>query len=934
VVRKRLSRDRTRKVSLKAENASLRARVSALEHQLARGLATSGKDNLVADRGSALAGSSSGSLLMAGGTIQGDVYLGSSPTHSTEAVAIYRRVLIARQRHVHVRALLPGASDASAELRRPDLAQVYVALDTTTLAEFQPIPGKTAPLRGPTQRRGRDAEIGSAYFVDVVPVSALEAAVRCRRLILLGDPGSGKSTFVNHLGLCLAADVLEPSAGWIQRLPQWPHSENGLIPIPVVLRDFGRTSALREGAPGSPAVLWNFIVRQLEQQNLAFAVDPLEKALERGEALLLFDGLDEVIGVKERALVRDAVHVFMERYPLCRAIATCRTLSYRADGDAAALKGWETFELAPLNDSQIERFVTAWCSELGRLGALRAEEVAPETRALQRAVRRPDIRRLAPNPLLLTVMAVFHAYSGRLPDQRAQLYEDTINLLLWQWEQARASTPGDEPLLRQLLREASKSDADLYRTLAALAFKVHTAGSGVAGQSCADIMEADLQRDLAAMHPAGSKDWATKVIDAVRLRAGLLIERTSGIFAFPHRTFQEYLAGAHLAGRGNFASEALALVRRDLSLARDVLLLAVGKQVHVNKEVDRPLQLVDALCPVQSTNEADAWWRASLAGEILSEIGIETARNGAGGKELCNRVRFRLAELIEVEGLPARERVLAGDALATLEDPRFRPDAWCLPSDGMLGFVHVPSGRFIMGSEKSRDRHALDLELPQHKPNQPGYFISRFPVTVAQYRAFLVDADMKWSGEHSRREPANRPVTKVKYSEALAYCSWLDQRLRAMEALPSTLKKALQYGRVTLPSEAEWEKAARGGDGRIYPWGQKWRSETCNTGEMGIGDKCAVGCFPSGRSPYGCDDMSGNVWEWTRSLPVPYPYSSETQTVGGREPVGSARRILRGTSFGFVSWTARCAHRASAPADDRLDTVGFRMVLSPGPFGR
>ena len=905
---------------LAAKNAELLAKVAALEAQLAaaaqagQGSSVAGDGNRIADRGGIMAGNLATGFLMTGGTLQGDVYIGEPTTDPREALAIYRQVLVSRHSHLHLRGIVPSSPDDKRTERRPDLAEVYVALDTKSLDE---------PAEGLGKKRERPEAM------ERKPLSALAAAIRNRQLVLLGDPGSGKSTFVAHLGLCLAAHALFPSDGWLNRLPGWPQAESHLVPLPVVLRDFARSPALRQGTE-DPSALWDFLVEQLKRQNLAFAAKPIAAALERGEALLILDGLDEIAGVEDRGRVRDAVLAFAERYPRCRLIATCRTLSYQMGPGGVALPGLPAFELAPFDEAQIDRFITAWYAELGRLGAVRSEDVEPETRALQAAVRRPDIQRLAPNPLLLAVMAAFHAHRGRLPDQRAQLYEDTINLLLWNWEQARASAPGEDPVLRQLLREAGKTDADLYRTLARRAFIVHLQGGGE-GDGPADIAETDLEKDLANLHPGHSKDWAAKVIEAIRLRAGLLVERTSGIFAFPHRTFQEYLAGAHLAGLGNFATEALELAKRDLPLCREMLLLAVGKQVHVNKEVERPLYLAGVLCPAEAIEDAQAWRFASLAGEILAEIGVDTARTSAGGEDLCQRVRWRLVALIEGEKLPARDRAAAGDALAAIGDPRFRgPEEWCLPADDMLRFVEIPAGPFLMGSDRSRDSQAGPDEMPQHRVELPAFWMARFLVTVGQFRSFVQATGRKLEDEAGLRAPATRPMTTVSLDEALAYCAWLDQVLRSWSGLPAKPKVALDRGKVTLPSEAEWEKAARGADGRIYPWVGEWNPERANTYEAGIGSTSAAGCFGSGRSQFGCEDMCGNVWEWTRSRYQPYPYPAQAKARAKREaPGGSEARVVRGASFFHSQWLARAAYRLNLLPVDRFYFLGFRVVVSP-----
>ena len=179
-----------------------------------------------------------------------------------------------------------------------------------------------------------------------------------------------------------------------------------------------------------------------------------------------------------------------------------------------------------------------------------------------------------------------------------------------------------------------------------------------------------------------------------------------------------------------------------------------------------------------------------------------------------------------------------------------------------------------MGSRKD-DPQSRDNEWEQHPVDLPDHWIARCPVTVAQFRSFTEQAGYAPQDPDSLRDPDTRPVRWVTWFEALAYCRWLDGRLVevAREQVNTGSREGLWLGlaggslHVTLPSEAEWEKAARGADKpRQYPWGEEYDPDKANTEESGIGTTSAVGCFPGGASPYGVQDMSGNVWEWTRSL--------------------------------------------------------------------
>src|SRR5262249_43674909 len=155
-------------------------------------------------------------------------------------------------------------------------------------------------------------------------LSALQASIMNRQMVLLGDPGSGKSTFLSHLVLCLAAHGLEPQAGWLTSLPNGPLDEAAIVPICVILRGFARSLSERIHK-AEPEHLWNFIRDRLTAQNLAFAAEILHDKLEQGQAILLLDGLDEIPTTAQRTFVREAIMACARRYDKCRTIITCRT---------------------------------------------------------------------------------------------------------------------------------------------------------------------------------------------------------------------------------------------------------------------------------------------------------------------------------------------------------------------------------------------------------------------------------------------------------------------------------------------------------------------------------------------------------------------------------------------------------------------------------
>jgi len=257
----------------------------------------------------------------------------------------------------------------------------------------------------------------------------------------------------------------------------------------------------------------------------------------------------------------------------------------------------------------------------------------------------------------------------------------------------------------------------------------------------------------------------------------------------------------------------------------------------------------------------------------------------------------------------------------------FRTDAWFLPDDDLLGFVEIPAGPFLMGSNPTDDPEAFDNERWSVRSSQgtvqlPSYFIGRYEVTVAQFAAFIAATGFGGSID-ALRDPPNHPVSSVSWPDALSYCRWLDATLRDSPLTPPALQSRLAAGwRVTLPSESEWERAARGIDNRIYPWGNQARPDRANYANESTQP---VGSFLCPECPFGLRDMSGNVWEWTRSPYQPYPFDPTND----RDQLDAdALWIMRGGSFTDPARNVRAAVRGGGDPGARRPFMGFRLVIT------
>jgi formylglycine-generating enzyme required for sulfatase activity len=748
------------------------------------------------------------------------------------------------------------------------------------------------------------------------PFSAMDAANFNDRLVLLGDPGSGKSTFVSFLALCLAGAVVEAENGWLDHLEKQGWGHGALLPVRVVLREFAE--ALPSGTEGNARVLGDFIEAEVTRHGCTDTA-PLQQALDHGDVFLMLDGLDEVPNDKREA-VRDAITDFMGAHPKMRVIVTCRILSYTN-------KVWQIPDLpaetlAPFNWDQIDQFVGAWyrASQAARL----IEPDLAETRIgdLKKALRDNQLEGPASNPMLLTVMALVHNHTGSLPRENARLYAECVELLMFRWK------PVDAGWLKD---ELNAREDDIYRALWELAYAAHEEQADKDGP--ADITESTV---IGVMRKRfGDIQKAQTFCDYVEERAGLLVGRGESrdgwkVFTFPHRTFQEYLAGCHIANgrrslRRRFKEKALAGAGW-----REVLRLAAGHLVFNDTDIE---STIDAVAPlIELEPESDEHWRAVwLAGEIFNLIGGERVATDEEGRDLLPQAQHQLAALISEGQLDPVERAAAGRTLSILGDPR--PGVG-LRDDGLpdIDWVEISAGPFQMGNDKAQDDQAYDDELPQITVDLPTYYMARYPVTYKQYQAFIDAEDgfhnpQWWDGlaasdEHKQSPDEqyfkywNHPREDVSWYDAVAFCRWLSAKVGY---------------EVRLPTEAEWEKAARGADGRIYPYGDEFDSAKGNTSDTGIRQTSAVGMFRDPALPYGLLDMSGNVFEWCMTK-WGWKYVDGIDAMDNT-PEGDNVRVVRGGSFGDALRYARCAFRNFDTPDNRSYSQGFRVVCSRPPSG-
>jgi len=759
-----------------------------------------------------------------------------------------------------------------------------------------------------------------------------------RRLVVLGPPGSGKTTLLDYLTLVFAGHV--PSV-LRERLGR---------PLPF----FARLRSLGEEGAGSVLELLS------SSTPVKLPEGYVERRLRRGGSIVLLDGLDEVLDQDLHRRAAEGISSLVREYPENGYIVTCRVAGWRNQ-----LPDFRTYEIRELSDDDVRQFVGAWYREVLRTQKANLLGASPDPKDLRKAEDdafvdareraealckslsgNEGLRRIARTPLILSLITLVHYHRvADLPKGRAQLYEKCLEILLELWDLSE----------KHLKPAETASLKGKLLVLKELAF--HYLRD--------DLLEADLKTLDDVVTPLlpelGTEVSARALIEQIWQRSGILVELALGRYGFAHRALQDYLAAAYvveneqddvllrhaaeerwreviLIGVGLAPKERArrlvsaflaegddpALEMAGLSLAEDV---QVGEDLR-EKVRQRLLERLDA------EETADAFGR--LAGALLTgdpQTAHEWIRRVFEGRdpELRSRVLKLLPALGEerVGGIAPllvkliatgdEEPVIRATAARTLAELAVEPDgttwaalekargdaselvkaaavqAWCeLGRYEELGLVKVPAGEFVMGSDD------YERERPQHVLFLPTFYIGRYPVTVSEFQAFVEESGFEVKDPDSLKRESNHPVIKVDWNEASSYARY--------------------YG-YALPSEAEWEKAARGTDGRRFPWGNEWRMNCANTREYwGMGRSVLarlrvrgrfgttpVGQFsPVGDSPYGCADMSGNVWEWTRSQYRDYPYDPHD----GREKHDkTSSLVLRGASFASRRDSVRCANR-------------------------
>ncbi|MBI5305492.1 MAG: SUMF1/EgtB/PvdO family nonheme iron enzyme [Chloroflexi bacterium] len=847
-----------------------------------------------------------------------------------------------------LRALSAGDSH-----RREEIYLTEMILDKTHARWdrlYLPLAGRLGPAQMPsdvfeTKMRFADsADPGiSAAGIPLTDVRDALTELNKPRLVILGEPGAGKTTTLERLMLDLA----------LARLRE-PHKNK--LPFHTELADFiGERQQPEE-----------FLEAKWGKSGLA---QTYADAILTGQVCFLLDGINQMPWADRNERIMRWARWARALASSNWAVFTCRT------ADFVPLLGLPEVRVQTLDNDQIRRYFGL------RFGEPRATDL---WLVFEHRLRGSEDRfqRVARNPFMLAQLVARCDEGKPLTDSRALLMQDLAKRLL---DRELANQPEGSPLTADPIETFGVAMDELSR----IAYDAQARGEST------NFTRAQLEHVL-----LGEPERARLSLDRVihlATRATIIEDKRDQGYAFYHQLLLEYFAARELLRRFR-AGETLAQHWRVGWRVWHFM----PKRLQRGQRMDpppttgweEPVVMAAGMAVKDAPRFIDTVQKDNLplAGRCLAEIDTSSKEM----KSLVSEVRMLLLQRQRDSFAHLRGRISAGLALGELGHPELVPQKFECEGRVVWAIVPpmqpVPAGEFIRGSERGKSKYA-DEFTNERRIALPEFNIARYPVTNAEYELFIDDGgyrtDRWWSdagcvwkqggpdahknamedllayrkriqtekeslearakrlnwvpqtyrywnevialsdeqAEERIRQQFDRPfdrpgywedrdglaspgkpVVGVNWYEAEAYCNWLS---------------AITKREFRLPQEMEWEKAARGVDGREYPWGEKFDSALCNTNESHIYTTTPVGLYPGGVSPFGLFDASGNVWEWTGDWYQMYPGGNEL------DDFGEKFRVVRGGSWLIVAGNARCAYRGRFVPVDFNGSVGFRLC-SPG----
>ncbi len=808
------------------------------------------------------------------------------------------------------------------------LGQVYVPAVTAQKAD--------------DQRDERRAEFGREQRHDLLLHRLGEES-----LYVPGAPGAGKSTFCRWLALAVASGSLPvhpvgTPEEFEERLPEALRSH---FPLLCRLREWaGHGACLAGNGHWTRAELEAALACWLAAAKPGgLTPEVWREELAHGRCLLILDGVDEVpetLGPHRPR--RNLLSGLADALPEWLKAGNRVLLTSRPYGlDDADRRGLNLpqAELGELPGPLQETFIRRWYAAAD---PPRAEEKAGGL--IAHLGGRRDLAELRANPMLLTALCIKYDEGQRLPQDFYRLYDSVVNQVLH----------------KRYLTENERDRARLR--LSAVALGMHQGDPQRPRATLeAEISIDEVDRILAAL---AQTDWTTEGggADAASRRedllsnSGLLLPRAGRRAGFYHLSFQEFLAAVRLRRVGESAQDLLARYAATPAWRRTLTFLfcTIADQDSPESAVAGYAPLLQQLEPEHLAVDANPALLLADCLEVAHARGWNLERFAAPLRRACGHAlehlkppeRAYLWRTLGRLGLDDRPGVGLRDGLPDVRWVRIPGTRTVRDSGQFPGFTGLRLGNDAKPDSEARGDE--NWPVGAEPLDIADFELAVYPLTVAQFKPFVEQGGYRearywsedgwrWRAKENWSEPrwwgnptwnlSNQPVIGVSWYEAEAYCNWLNEQFH--------------YSAETfrLPTEAEWEWAARGPEGRRYPWGDPWEAWRCNSDESGLGRTSVVGCFPGVAADWWrvmasdsgqVHDLAGNVWEWMASA-YSADYSSAHQSILNAGSGGGLRVARGGSWYGDPNWLRSAARFWFYPQsgfNPRLRTLyrGFRLA--------
>ncbi|NQE54391.1 Hercynine oxygenase [ANME-1 cluster archaeon GoMg3.2] len=756
------------------------------------------------------------------------------------------------------------------------LLEVYIPLETANpfhKAEMERI-SKDRDKESRSELKDEHGEEADLKKPATIDIEALLGRANC--ILLRGKAGMGKTTLIKHL----ANTITEGSC---------QSSLKDYLPVMVFLKDLWLVYREEMKKSRRKITFEPLLKAYLEKTKCPLNLAVISNFLQRNRALFMFDGLDEIPEEIRDDLV-ELIADFQFENKKNRFLITGRP--HGIAGRPNERFGKYLREIEYLDDQKINEFIRKWFRAVSGKATGLANMTAEDM--ISDIVFHEHVSVFTQNPLLLAAVCVLYLVGGRIPEQRADLYDRIVENLLWRRFHDPAE-PGKVNEVREFLMllafEMQKRN-----------LKTFEVGDGLDVLKQISVQKEDEQANE-------YKRRIHRLFDEIEPNCGLFNRLSGGEIEFTHLTFQEFMAAKHIVYMDLDYNKFL----ENAWWAETILLYTGLLNLEMRKRSNNVVEAILNTKQKDEKIERHLW--------LLGSRALRDFPPSKRDDKVVTLAREKLYELI-YSNASIDERFEAGEIVGALGDLRIKVDN--------PDMVLVKEGKFMRGSGEDAD--AYSDEKPQRKIYLDDFMIGKYPVTNEEFKEFIDDGgydkarkDMwseegwRWREENKISEPEywhdrkwnglNFPVVGISWFEAEAYANWLSVRTGHL---------------YRLPTEAEWEKSARGTDGFKYPWGEDFDKNLCNSRESELRRTSPVGIYPKGKSPYGCFDMAGNVWEWCSDWYDNYYANSPDRNPKG--PSSGADRVNRGGSCNDVTWDCRSAFRVLDVPRFRYGALGFRLL--------